>query len=131
MYQQHVADFMHLMVEAGISLPMGEDWLVQLIFCCFSQHSVSHFRSFCRVLLFIHSLLLPLFLQSLQEIHLANHICSIAELLHSDAMLQLEVALLGSSAAKLLDILSVGMQCIPSTQHQSAPLDLKQYLYTH
>ena len=31
MHQQHVADYMDLMVEAGISLPMGEDQLVPLI----------------------------------------------------------------------------------------------------
>ena len=30
-HHQHAADYMHLMVEAGISLPMGEDWLVLLI----------------------------------------------------------------------------------------------------
>ena len=30
-HQQHVADYVYLMVEAGISLPMGEDKLVPLI----------------------------------------------------------------------------------------------------
>ena len=28
MHQQHAADYVHLMVEVGISLPMGEDWYV-------------------------------------------------------------------------------------------------------
>ena len=30
-HQQHAADYVHLMVEAGISLPMGEDQSVPLI----------------------------------------------------------------------------------------------------
>ena len=51
-----------------------------------------------------------------------NHICSIAELLHSDGLQQIEVALLGLPAAKLLDILSMSMQSTHSTQHQATPL---------
>ena len=41
-HQQHMADYVHLMVEAGISLPMGEDHLVSLVtevfpfFCLYS-----------------------------------------------------------------------------------------------
>ena len=31
MHQQHVADYVHLMMEVGISLPMGEDQLVLLV----------------------------------------------------------------------------------------------------
>ena len=31
MHQKHAADYVHQMVEVGISLPMGEDWLVLLI----------------------------------------------------------------------------------------------------
>ena len=31
MHQQHAADYVCLMVEAGISLPMGEDWSVPLV----------------------------------------------------------------------------------------------------
>ena len=50
------------------------------------------------------------------------HICSIAELLHSNAMQQMEVALLGLEAAKLLDILLMSMQSTPSTQHQATLL---------
>ena len=47
------------------------------------------------------------FPQALQKIHLANHIHSLAELLHADAIQQLEVALLGTPAAKVLDVLSM------------------------
>ena len=129
MHQQHAADYVHLMVEARISLPMGEDQSVRLVmevlsfsfFCYFLCHSVFHFWSLCKVWLFIHSSQLPLFLQTLQKIWLANHIHSMAELLHSDAMQQMEVALLGSLAAKLLDILLMSMQSTHSTQHQVTP----------
>ena len=43
--------------------------------------------------------------QALQKIWLANHMHSLAELLHADAVQQLEVALLGTLAAKILDVL--------------------------
>ena len=84
----------------------------------FSCQSVSHFWSFT----FIHSSLLSLFFQAPQKICLANHIHSIVELLHADALHQLEVALLGSPAAKLLDILSMNLQYTPPIQHQAVPL---------
>ena len=61
-------------------------------------------------------------LQALQKIHVENHIHSLTELLHSDAMQQMEVALLGLPAAKLLNILSISMQSTASTQHQAAPI---------
>ena len=118
---------------------MGEDQLVLLdtevlpffFLFYFSHHSLSCFWSFCRVLLFIHSSLIPLLFQALRKICLANHICSIAELLPSDVMQQMEVVLLGLPAAKLLDILSMSMQSKPSTQHQAAPPNLRQYLSIH
>ena len=47
--------------------------------------------------------------QTLQKIWLANHIKSIAELLHANAMQQLEVALLASPAAQVLNLLSTGV----------------------
>ena len=43
--------------------------------------------------------------QALQKICLVNHIHSLAELLHTDAIQQLEVALLGTPVAKMLDVL--------------------------
>ena len=43
--------------------------------------------------------------QALQEIHLVNQIHSLAELLHMDKIQQLEVVLLGTPAAKMLDML--------------------------
>ena len=129
MHQQHAADYVHLMVEVRISLPMGKTHQSHSarryshfsFFCYFSRHSVFHFWSFCRVLIFIHSSLLPLFLQVLQKICLANHIHRVVELLYSDAMQQMKVALLGSPAAKLLYIMWMSMQSTPSTQHQATP----------
>ena len=56
------------------------------------------------------------FTQTLEEIRLVNHICSLAELLHADTMQQLELALLGSPAARLWDVLVIG------TQHQTTSL---------
>ena len=41
------------------------------------------------------------------EIHLANHIHSLVELLHADVIQQLEIALLGSPVAKILDVLTM------------------------
>ena len=56
-----------------------------------------------------------LFLQALQKICLANHIWSLAELLHADALQQLEVALLGYPVACLIDILSAGLKSTAPT----------------
>ena len=39
-----------------------------------------------------------------------SHICSLAELLHANAMQQLELALLGSPTAKVLDVLAMATQ---------------------
>ena len=52
--------------------------------------------------------------QALQKIHLANHIHCLAELLHADTIQQLEVALLGTLAAKMLDMLLKATTSQPS-----------------
>ena len=56
--------------------------------------------------------------QALQKIHLANHIHSLAELLHADAIQQLEITLLGTPVAKILDILMMATK----SQTSSTPL---------
>ena len=106
-----------------MSLPMGEDWSVPLVMEVLSLFSpYSLFIPSCISLLVllctaIHSFITAFhFTQALQKIRLANHICSLVELLHTDVIQQLEVALLGSLAAKLLDVLLMSMQ------HQTAPL---------
>ena len=45
-------------------------------------------------------------LEALQKIHLANHIRWMADLLYTNAVHQLEVALLGSPASEVMDLLS-------------------------
>ena len=56
--------------------------------------------------------LLPIsvFNQAQQKIWLVSHICSLAELLHADAMQRLESALLGSPTAKVLDAMGMATQ---------------------
>ena len=62
-------------------------------------------------------------LQALQKIQLANHIHSLVELLHTDAVQQLEVALLGTLGAKILDVLSIATTSQPlCTPLSSNPL---------
>ena len=60
-------------------------------------------------------------LQALQKICLANHIWSLAELLHADTVQRLEVALLGTLAAKILDMLSMATTLQPHTPPLSKP----------
>ena len=60
-----------------------------------------------------------LFFQAMQKIRLANHIKSMAELLHADTIQQLEVALLGSPGAHLLNLLATRvMQSASASQRQ-------------
>ena len=59
--------------------------------------------------------------QALQKICLTNHIHSLAELLHADVIQQLEVALLGIPAAKILDVLMMATK----SETSSTPLSSK------
>ena len=111
------------MVESGMSLPMGEDQSVPLVIVVWSLFSsYSLLIPSCISLMVLlctatHSFITAfLFTYTLQKIGIANHICSLAELMHVDAIQQLEVALLGSLAANLLNVLSM------SKQHQATPL---------
>ena len=111
-----MAYYVCLMVKAVISLPMGEDQLVPFVTEVFPLVLTSHASIYpvFYSLTFICSLLLPFVLQALQKICLADHIHSLAELLNTDAMQQLEDALLASLVANLIDIFSVGLQFMPS-----------------
>ena len=62
----------------------------------------------------------PVFFQALQKIRLANHIKSMAELHHADAIQQLEVALLGSLAAQILALFAKGLMQLASTPQRHA-----------
>ena len=121
-HDQHVANYVRIIVESGMSLPMGEDQSVPLITEVLSPFSLYSLLIPSGILLLvllcpaIHSFITTFVcIQALQKIRLANHICSLAELLHADVMQQLELALLGSPTSKLLDILSMNLQ------HQAAP----------
>ena len=67
------------------------------------------------------------YFQALQKICLANHICSMADLLHVDAMQQLEVALLGSPVAGIIDLLAIGL---PQSQLPLIPTVQPPLVYT-
>ena len=122
-HDQHVADYVHIMVELGMSLPMGEDRsapLVTEVLSLFSPYSLL-IPSCISLLVLLYTAIYSfittfLFIQALKKIRLANQLHSLAELLHADAIQQLEVALLGSLAATLLHVLLMSMQ------HQAAPL---------
>ena len=120
-HNQHAANYIRIMVKSGMSLPMGEDWsapLVTDVLSLLPSYAIpipSSILLLVLLVIIIYSLITAfVFTQALQKIRLANHICSLAELLHADAMPQLELALLGSPVARLLDGLTMG------TQHQTA-----------
>ena len=106
-HDQHAADYVRIMVKSGMSLPMGEDWSVPLItevMSLLSPYAIP-IPPIILLLVFlditIYSLITAfVFTQALQKIRLANHIHSLAELLHADAIQQLELALLGSPVAR-------------------------------
>ena len=105
------------MMEAEISLSMGVDQSVLLITEVFPHMLTSHVI-FLILSLIIYLLMLNtffLFLQALQKICLANHIQGLAELLHADTIQQLEVVLLGSPVAHLIDFLSAGLKSTDPT----------------
>ena len=114
-------------MELGMSLPMGEDRSVPLI------TEVWLLPSLLSILISSGIGISPLILlciaicslitafvstQELQKICLANRIHSLAELLHADEIQQLEVALLGLLATRVLDILMMAIQ----SQTSSTPL---------
>ena len=122
-YGQHVANYVRLMVEEREVLTLGEDRAAPLITKVFSPTSHMLILEFTLNSFSIHSQLFMLscsihhlvFFQTLQKIHLANHPKSMVELPHAEAIQQLEVAVLGSPAAHVIDLLSAGwMQMTPA-----------------
>ena len=113
-HQQQVADYVRLLMEEGEDLTLGEDQDAPLITEVSSSMSPMidssfHPKFFSFVLLnsSSHS-------QALQMICLVSHIRSMADLLHANAIQQVEVALLGSPAARVIDLFSGGwMQTKP------------------
>ena len=70
------------------------------------------------------------FFQALQKTCLADHIKRMAELLHADAIWQLEVAFLGSPTAHILDLLAAGMRQPALTSQGGVILPPKAYTST-
>ena len=129
---QHAANYVRIMVESGMSLPMVEDQSATLIMEVWSLLSSCAIPIPPSILLLIllviviYSLLtISVFNQALQKIWLASHICSSAELLHANAMQQSELDLLGSLAAKVLGVLVMATQShTTSACPSSMPLHL-------
>ena len=133
MHQQHWADYVHLSTEEGLPLTSGEDRAAPLV--TEVHFMLFRFSIFCdHPLLISYSAFFPYSLfQALQKIWLANHIKKMAELLHANAVQQLEVALLGSPASSMVELISAGLEQIKPTQpcpqkfttHLPAPLPVK------
>ena len=91
-------------------LTLGEDRAALLItevhFFSF-QISSRHFPSNSSSLSYIFHCLI---FQELQKICLDNHIKSMADLSHADAVQQLEVTFLGSPGANVVGLLSAGLE---------------------
>ena len=91
-------------MEEGEILTLGEDRstpLITEVHFFSSQVSYGHFSSkVSSISCTFHCLIF----QALQKICLANHIRRMADLLHTDAMQQLEVALLSSPVANVIDL---------------------------
>ena len=98
---------MQIFMEEGEKLTLGQDRAAPLItkveFSFYVPCNCSPFHS--KFFSFVLHSLSSHFL-ALQKICLARHIKSMADLLHADAVQQLEVALLGSPAAQIIDLLS-------------------------
>ena len=105
-HDQHVANYVRIMVKSGMSLHMGEDQSALLITEVLSLLSPYAIPIPSIILLLVllgitiySGITAFVFTQALHKIRLVNHIPSLAELLHADAIQQLELALLGSPAA--------------------------------
>ena len=103
-HDQHATNYVRLMMEAGMNVPMGEDRVAPLI--TEVKPLISLFPSptippLILLSMTISSIIIAFLCspQALQKIQLANHIHSLAELLHADAAQLLEVALLGTPTA--------------------------------
>ena len=116
-HNQHAADYIRIIVKSGMSLPMGEDRsapLVTEVLPLLLLYAIP-IPSLILLLVILDITIYSLFsafvlTQALQKIRLVNHNHSLAELLHADIMQQLELALLGSPVARLLDVLLMGIQ---------------------
>ena len=126
---QHAANYIRIMVKSGMNPPHGEDQSVPLItevLSLLSPYATPIPYSILLLALLVINLFTHhcfCFHSALQKIRLANHICSLAELLHVDVIQQLELALLSSPVTRLLDVLVMGtQQQTVSSRSTSVPL---------
>ena len=131
-HSQQRADYVHIFMEGGDMSVMGEDRSAPLIMEVFF-HSMSSVIMYsiipsCPMHVLYHS---SSYFQALQKICLANHICSMVDLLHADAMQQIEVALLGSPVAGNIDLLVTWDCCkIPIAINTNCTTSLSLHLHT-
>ena len=90
-HNQHVANYVRIMVKSGMSLPMREDWSAPLIMevlpllLPYAIPMPSLISLLVLLGITIYSLFPAfVFTQALQKIRLANHIHSLPELLHAE-----------------------------------------------
>ena len=123
LYQQHIAYYVHLFMEEGEELTLGEDPATPLIVEVF----LSILGLLIYLLYYFHliSYTIPspsLHFQALQKISLADHIRRMVDQLHANAIQQLEVALFRSPAAEAMDLLSASVsKCKPATVNTAQP----------
>ena len=88
----------------------GDRNMATSLFLCIS-YTIQYSIFWILLVIIIYSFLtISVFNQALKKIQLASHICSLAELLRANTMQQLELALLGSPTAKVLDVLVMATQ---------------------
>ena len=124
------ADNVKLFMEEREELTLDEDWAAPLVtevspYFSFMICSLDHF-------IFLSSILLnpSSHLQTLQKIHLANHIRHMADLLQANLVQQLEVALLGSPAAQAVDLLSRRLVAQTKSSTLAIPAQPQPRIYT-
>ena len=125
-HNQHVVDYVRIMVKSGMSLPMGEGQsapLITEVLSLFSPYAILITSSISILILLgmtIYSLIMVLFsIRPCRKSGWQTIICRLVELLHAYAIQQLELALLGSSVARLLDVLAMGLQHQTMSSHST------------
>ena len=107
-HKQYLADYMKLFMEEGEELTLSENQAAPLL-TQVSPYNFFHnpFSQLFLIFLFIclTQSIIPIF-RLYRKFCLASNIRSMADLLHADAVQQLEMALLGSQAAQVIDLLS-------------------------
>ena len=106
---QHMADYVRLLMEHRERLTLGEDQATPLItevhsyYFCFPVIFTDIYAFYLHLIFDIHLSV------GITKICLANHVWRMADLLHSDAIQQLGVAVMGSPVVQVVDLLAGGL----------------------